>query len=176
MDKPTLGPIPSTKRLKKLIMMTLCGVIIFISKELMSSLPNIEPVSMMTMLMAVCFGKIGLVAVYVFVFLELFLRGLNLWNLFYLYVWLVLFVLAYLFRKMKNVFFWAVLCGLYGFSFGGLCAIVYLFIGGWNTMVSWWLAGIAFDLLHAGGNFFITLFLFVPLRKVLDTLNKRYFK
>jgi energy-coupling factor transport system substrate-specific component len=50
---------------------------------------------------------------------------------------------------------------------------VYLFTGGIGFAVSWWTAGIPYDLLHCAGNFVMALLLFVPLRKLLDKLYRK---
>ena len=63
--------------------------------------------------------------------MEILIWGLGFWNLCYTYVWLVLVVLAMLFRKMESPLGWAVLSGAFGLSFGALCTLVYWVTGGW---------------------------------------------
>lgn len=149
------------------------GALTFGAKVAMSGLPNIEPVSLMVMLMAVVFGWKALYPVYLYVLMEVLLYGINLWNLNYLYVWAVLAVAAILMRRLRNPLWWALLSGLFGLAFGLLCAPVYIGIGGVKFAVRWWLAGIPFDVTHAIGNFVIALVLFVPLRNLLERLYAR---
>ena len=149
------------------------GGLMFGAKTAMMALPNIEPVSLLVMLLAVTFGKKALFPIYVYVFLELSIHGVGLWTLSYLYVWLILAGLAWLFRSMTAPLGWAVLAGGFGLFFGALCTPVCLVTGGPAFALSWWLSGIPFDLLHCGGNFFMALFLFVPLRRLLENLNTR---
>lgn len=146
------------------------GALTFGAKVAMSNLPNIEPVSLMVMLFAVIFGWKALYPMYLYVMMEILLYGINLWNINYLYVWLVLFAAAYAMRKVTHPIFWALLSGVFGMAFGLLCSPVYVFIGGFDYAVRWWLAGIAYDVPHAIGNFVIALLLFVPLRKLLTKL------
>ena len=146
------------------------GALTFGAKVAMSNLPNIEPVSLMVMLFAVVFGWKALYPMYLYVMMEILLYGINLWNINYLYVWLVLFAAAYAMRKVTHPIFWALLSGVFGMAFGLLCSPVYVFIGGFDYAVRWWLAGIAYDVPHAIGNFVIALLLFVPLRKLLTKL------
>ena len=146
------------------------GALTFGAKVAMSGLPNIEPVSLMVMLFAVVFGWKALYPVYLYVALEILLYGFNWWNINYLYVWAILAVVAILLRKMKNPFFWALVSGLFGLSFGLLCCPVYGVMGGFDYAIRWWIAGIPFDIPHAIGNFIIALVLFVPLRKLLTRL------
>lgn len=148
----------------------------FALKTAMAQLPNIEPVSLIVMLLAVCFGHRSLIAVYLYVFLEIAVWGLGLWNLAYLYVWLILFAAARLLRRMQSPAGWAVLSGCFGLLFGGLCAGVYLVTGGWAAALSWWVAGIPMDLMHGAGNFVIALVLFQPLRRRLDAAVKNNWK
>ena len=80
--------------------------------------------------------------------------------------------MALAFRRITSHFGWAALSGLFGLTFGALCAIVYWIAGGWGAAVSWWLAGIPFDLIHGGGNFAIALVLFDPMRRLLGRLDR----
>ena len=146
----------------------------FAAKMAMVMLPNIEPVSLLVMIFAVTFGWEGLYAVYVYVLLEYAVWGLHYWAFCYLYVWLVLFALARLFRKTEAPLFWAGLSGVFGLCFGALCAIVYWIAGGWETAVTWWMAGITMDLVHGAGNFVIALLFFKPLRKLFARLSNDF--
>lgn len=156
--------------LRQIALFGMLGALTFGAKVAMSALPNIEPVSLMVMLFAVVFGLKGLYPVYLYVLMEIMLYGINLWNINYLYVWAVLFFGAYWLRKMKSPILWAILSGVFGIAFGLLCSPVYMAIGGFQYGIRWWLAGIAFDIPHAIGNFIIALVLFFPLRTLLTKL------
>ena len=158
----------------ELTLFGLLGAMTFALKMAMAQLPNIEPVSLMVMLAAVCFGWRGLYAVYLYVFLEFAVWGIGLWNINYLYVWLVLFAAARLLRWVESPLVWAALSGCFGLLFGALCALVYWITGGWAFAVSWWVAGIPMDLFHGAGNFVVALALFKPLRRALVSFQKRY--
>lgn len=145
----------------------------FGAKVAMSGLPNIEPVSLMVMLFAVVFGWKALYPIYLYVTMEILLYGINLWNINYLYVWLILALAAMAMRKWKNPVWWALLSGLFGLAFGFLCCPVYAFLGGrvdFDYALRWWMTGIPFDITHGIGNFVIALLLFAPLRRLLETL------
>lgn len=146
----------------------------FIAKLAMAALPNIEPVSLMVLVYTVVLGRKALYPIYVYVGLEYAVWGINLWCLNYLYIWLVLFLIACLLRRMESPVGWAVISGLFGMCFGLLCAPVYLLSGGWAFALSWWVSGIPWDLLHCAGNFVMALVLFVPLRKLLTQLTQRF--
>lgn len=151
----------------------LLGAIMFAAKMVMAPLPNIEPVSLLVMVYTVIFGVRALYPVYVYVLLEILVWGINLWTVNYLYVWAILAFFAWLLRRMDGALGWAILSGAFGLCFGALCAITYLFIGGWQFALTWWISGIPFDALHCGGNFFLALVLFKPCRKVLTRLSQQ---
>ena len=151
-------------------MYALLGAITFVTKMALAPLPNIEPVSLMIMLYAVILGKRCFFPVLVYIGLEWLVWGFGLWTANYLYIWPLLAGIAYLFRGMEAPLGWAVLSGAFGLCFGALCAPVYAIAGGWAYGLSWWVAGIPFDLLHCAGNFAIALVLFNPLRRLLKKL------
>ncbi len=167
---------PANRRLTtaELALFGLLGAMTFALKMAMAQFPNIEPVSLMVMLVAVSFGWRGLYAVYLYVFLEFAVWGIGLWNIAYLYVWLALFAAARLLRRMESPLIWAALSGCFGLLFGGLCALVYWISGGWAFAVSWWVTGIPMDLLHGAGNFVVALVLFQPLRRGLASFRRKY--
>ena len=85
--------------IREVALFAMLGAMIFAAKMAMAQFPNIEPVSLLVMLLAVCFGWKGLYAVYLYVLLEFAMWGIGLWSVCYLYVWLILFVLARLLRR-----------------------------------------------------------------------------
>ena len=149
------------------------GAMTFALQVVMSPLPNIEPVSLLTMVFMVVFGWKGLYPVYVYVVMDILYFGLGTWNINYLYVWAILAVVVLILRKMESPLGWALLSAGFGLAFGLLCAPVSLFMGGWAYAVSWWISGIPFDLMHCAGNFVMALLLFKPLRLLLEKLYAR---
>lgn len=149
------------------------GGLTFAAKVVMMGFPNIEPVSLMVMLFGVVFGGKCIYPIYVYVLMEFILYGINLWSVNYLYIWVLLAGAAWLLRRMKHPLGWALLSGVYGLCFGALCAPVDVAVGGVAYAVTKWINGIPFDLLHGAGNFLIALFLFVPLRRVMEQLYGR---
>lgn len=156
--------------LKEIALFGILGGLTFGAKFVMSGLPNIEPVSLMVMLFAVIFGKKALFPIYVYVIMEFLVFGIGIWNVYYLYIWLVLAVAAWLLRKMAGSLGWALLSGVFGLLFGLLCAITDFFVGGFAYAAAKWASGIPYDIAHCIGNFVIALVLFPPLRKLLEKL------
>ncbi len=154
-------------RISELALYAVLGAVTFGAKFAMMALPNIEPVSLLVMLYAVTFGRKALYPIYVYAAMEILIYGFSLWNINYLYIWLILAGVSWLLRDMQSALGWAIVSGAFGLLFGALCAPVYVVTGGLEFAMSWWIAGIPYDLLHCAANFVIALVLFKPLRKVL---------
>lgn len=159
------------KRLVRLCLGAMMGVLLTVSKEVMAFLPNFEPVTLLTVLFTLCFGPLALGAVAVFLLLEGLLYGFGSWWVMYLYIWPLLWCLTWLFRRMDRAWQWAVFAGFYGLCFGTLCSFTYLPVGGVRMMLAWIWSGLPFDLMHAGGNFLLMLVLYSPLRKALEKIK-----
>ena len=158
---------------REIAVYAMLGAVAFALKMALAGLPNIEPVSLLVITYTVVLGRKALWPIYTYVLLEMITWGPGFWNINYLYIWAVLYLLTRAFRKMESPLGWAVLSGAFGMSFGLLCAPVYLIGGGWAYMVSWWLSSIPYDLLHCAGNFAITLLLFRPVCHVLERLKRQ---
>lgn len=147
--------------------------VVFAAQVAMGFLPNIELVTLLFILYTLVLGKKVFLIIYVFVFLEGIFYGFGLWWVNYLYIWTVQSIVTLILRKQTSVFFWSILSGFYGISFGALCAIPYFFMGGPSSAFAYWVSGIAYDIPHCIGNVIVCLLLFKPLYKVLDqVLNK----
>ena len=154
-------------RVLRLVLSGLMGALLVVSKQAMSGLPNIEPVTLLVILFALELPRETPGAVTVFILLQGVLYGFGLWWAMYLYVWYLLALLAWLLRRMDNALGWAVFSGIYGLCFGGLCAAVYLVAKTPAFALSWWLSGLSYDAMHGVGNFVIMLLLYRPLRRAL---------
>ena len=156
------------------VLFGMLGALMFALQVVMAPLPNIEAVSLLTMLFAVTFGKKCIYPTYVYVAMEILVYGINLWNIYYLYVWLVLAVAAYLMRRSQEPLAWAILSAVFGLAFGALCGITDIFVlGGIVPAVAKWTSGVLFDVVHGVSNFVITLLLFRPMRQLMEKLYKR---
>lgn len=160
--------------IKDIVLIGLMVATLEAGKIVLSFLPNIEIVSLLIALYAIIFGRKILYAVFVFVIVECLVWGFGLWSIMYFYIWPILALISYLFRNQKSVWFWSILLAIYGLIFGALCSIVYLFAGGISGAISWWIAGIPYDIIHCVGNFAVTIVLFKPLSKALLKLKSKY--
>lgn len=163
MDKKVLS-------VREVTLFGMLAALTFGAKFVMSYLPNIEPVTLFLLVFGAVFGWKALFIAYVYVLAEVLFYGLGLWNINYLYIWVIPVLAGWLLRNQKNPLIWAVVSGFYGLMFGLLCAPVDLFIGGAGYAVTKWISGIPFDAMHCGGNFALALVLFVPLRRLVQRL------
>lgn len=142
-------------------------------KIAMAPLPNIEPVTLLVIVYAVALGRRGIFPVFVYIFLEGLLFGFGIWWVSYLYIWPLLFFVSLWLANYKSPLLWAMVAGLFGLLFGALCSIPYLLAGGIHAAIAYWVAGLYFDLIHGGANFFIVLLLFRPLSAFCTALVQR---
>ena len=142
-------------------------------KEGLRVIPNVHPVTLLLLLATAVYGVKALYPAFGFAILEIALYGAGLWNLMYLYVWPIVVFAALPIRQSRSRALWAALAGLHGLCFGALCAIPYLFIGGWKMGFTWWLSGIPYDVIHCVSNAVLVFALLPPLRKLLETLKAR---
>ena len=160
-------------KIKDIALIGLMSAILVALQVALGFLPNIELVSLLIIVYTLVFGRKALYIIYVFVAVEGVIYGIGLWWINYLYVWTILFLIVMLLRKQHSPLIWAIISGFFGLAFGALCAIPNLFLSGFESAISYFIAGIPYDILHGIGNFVVTLLLFHPLYQVLDRINKR---
>lgn len=152
------------------------GTVMFISKIAMEWAPNIHVLAMLTVSYTVVYRKKALIPIYIFVFLEGLISGFSTWWGPYLYLWLVLWGIAMLLpRNLKPkiaVPLYMAVCALHGLFFGVLYAPFQAIAFGLNLQgaITWVIAGLPFDILHAVGNLAAGT-LCVPLINLLRKLS-----
>lgn len=156
---------------------TLVGMmvaVIEVCKAALSFLPNIELTTFWLIMFTLVFGKRTVFAVPVFILIEGCIYGFGLWWAMYLYIWPLLVLLVWIFKKQQSVWFWAILSSLFGLSFGFLCAASMVVVGladgirsGLIAGFTWWVAGIPWDIVHGVSNFVLMLVLYYPVKSVM---------
>ena len=155
---------------REIVILGLMTALLLVAQVGLSFLPNIELVSLLIIVYTMVFRKKVFLIIYTFVLLEGLIYGFGTWWFTYLYVWTVLALLAWAFREMESTLGWAILNAAFGLMFGALTALTNLFISGIGGMISYWVAGIPFDLMHCAGNFATALVLFKPLTALFKRL------
>lgn len=155
---------------REIASMGIMTALLEVSVHLMAPLPNVEPVTLLVILYTLILGKkVGYILA-AYLLLEGFAYGFGVWWISYLYVWPLLAVIAFLFRRQASPWLFSVISGCFGLCFGMLCTIPYLFLSGPAAAFSWWVAGIPYDLIHCAANFMLCLVFFTPLYRLLKRL------
>ena len=167
---------PRTKLSRALLNMVLSGMfaaVLFVSKEVLAVIPHVEVVTLLVAVYGTAFGVWTAPALMVFAILQGVWYGFGIWWVMYLYIWYVPMLFGILLRRIRNPIPIALGCGLFGVTYGALCALPYLFVDGWSFALAWWLNGLAFDIPHGIANFCIVLLLYNPLRLVMEKLKRQ---
>lgn len=154
--------------------------VIEVSKLMLSFLPNVELVTFWIIMFTLFFGPKVIYAIIVFNLIEISIYGVQTWVIMYFYIWPLLALIVYLFRKQNSLWFFSILSGLFGLLFGAFGSLPYIVIGavdggirsGLLMAFNWWVAGIPFDIVHGVANFAIMSVLYVPVRALLVRVGK----
>ena len=165
------------KKLVDLLVFTMLGVIMLISKLLMEALPNFHLIGTLITAYTIVYRKDALKPIYIFVMLFGLVYSFGIWWIPYLYIWTILWAMVMLLPKnMKPkvaVPVYMIISGLHGLLYGTLYAPAQALLYGYDfkTMVAWIIAGLPFDAMHAMGNVVLGL-LIVPIATALKKFHK----
>ena len=172
MQQSTQSASKPRKILFEWILLSILGALMFVGKLILSPLANIEPVTLLIMVITTCFGWRALASVYIYVALEIVFYGLGIWNIMYLYVWAVLVLVVMLTRRFVDPLINAIIAAFFGLFFGTLCSLPYFILTGVAGGITWIISGIPYDIIHAVSNFLFVFLAFSPLLNVLKRINK----
>lgn len=162
---------------REMVVFAMLGTIMFLSKLLMEWAPNIHLLGMFTMVYTLVYRKKALVPIYVYVMLLGIYYGFATWWVPYLYIWTILWGVTMLLPKSMPpkiaVPVYMAVCALHGLCYGILYAPAQALFFGLNFkgMITWIIAGLPYDALHALGNLAAGV-LIVPLTELLQKLEK----
>ena len=153
---------------RKITRIALLSAILYVSKVALEFLPNVELVSLLTVLYTLVFGKEAFLIVTVFNLFELIQWGFGTWWVSYLYVWPLLVLITLLLKEIikEEFLIWSVVSGLFGLIFGSLFAIVYLPVDPAYAL-AYWISGLPWDVWHGVCNFVLMLVIGKPLYLLL---------
>ena len=164
--------------IKELVVFSMLGTLMYISKVLMSALPNIHLIGVFVIATTIVYRKKALYPIYVFVFITGLFNGFAHWWYSYLYIWTALWGVTMLLphkklpRKIKPIIY-MFLCGLHGLLFSILYLpvdIIFLSIS-FKQIIPWYISGLPYDILHCAGNFLGGI-LICPIISALKLANK----
>lgn len=165
------------KKLVDLLVFTMLGVILLISKLLMEALPNFHLIGTLITTYTIVYRKDALKPIYIFVMLFGLVYSFGIWWIPYLYIWAILWAMIMLLPKnMKPqvaVPVYMLVSGLHGLLYGTLYAPAQALLYGYDfkTMVAWIIAGLPFDAMHCVGNVVLGL-LIIPIATALRKFHK----
>ncbi len=172
--------------IKDIVLTALAAALLSAGKQALASIPNIEVVTLFIMLYAACFKpQIAFLATQIYIFIEIFIWGINTWVFAYLIHWNLLalftFFLARVF-KVKNRFVYLGYTIVMTALFGVLTSAIDALVGWGKTGLSFftlfsaiYVRGIYFYIVHVVGNAAINLTLFAPMRDLLTKLMIKYY-
>ncbi len=165
------------KKLVDIIVFTMLGVIMFLSKLLMEPLPNFHLLGTLITSYTVVYRKDALKPIYIFVMISGLFYGFGLWWVPYLYTWTILWGMVMLLPKNMNpkvaVPVYMAVSGLHGLLYGVLYAPAQALLFGLNfeSTIAWIIAGLSFDTMHCVGNVVLGI-LIIPITKALRKFHK----
>ncbi len=157
---------------KELIIFSMLGTIMFLSKLLVEFLPNIHAIALFIAVFTLVYRAKALIPIYVYVLLTGVYGGFNLWWVPYLYIWTILWALIMLIPKNASIkakaIASAIFCACHGLMYGTLYAPMQAIMYGlsFKGMIAWIMVGLPFDIIHMIGNIVLAL-LIVPLYKII---------
>ena len=157
---------------RKITRIALLSAILYVSKVALEFLPNVELVSLLTVLYTLVFGKEAFLIVTVFNLFELIQWGFGTWWVSYLYVWPLLVLITLLLKKIikEEFLIWSVVSGLFGLIFVSRFAIVYLPVDPAYAL-AYWISGLPWDVWHGVCNFVLMLVIGKPLYLLLKKIK-----
>lgn len=165
------------KKLVDIIVFTMLGVIMLLSKLLMEALPNFHLLGTLITAYTIVYRKDALKPIYIFVLLSGLVYGFGIWWVPYLYIWTVLWGAVMLLPKnMKPkiaVPVYMAVSGLHGLLYGTLYAPAQALLFGYDfkTTIAWIVAGLPWDAIHCVGNIVLGI-LILPITKALKKFHK----
>ncbi len=149
--------------------------VIEVCKVALMEIGNVELTSFWLLIFSKHFGKKVYFVVPVFILIEGAIFGFGDWWVMYLYAWPLLVLVARIFRKSDEPLTWAIISGIFGLSFGFLCAVTKIFFLGSVAAFGWWISGIPWDLVHGAANFILMMILYKPMEKAMTQIKKKGF-
>ncbi len=165
------------KKLVDIIVFTMLGVIMFISKLLMEFLPNFHLLGTLITAFTVVYRKDALKPIYIYVLLFGIYNGFSVWWIPHLYIWTILWAMVMILPKnMKPkiaIPVYMLVSGLHGLLYGTLWAPAQAITFGlnFNGMIAWIVAGFPFDVIHCVGNVVLGV-LILPVVTALRKFHK----
>ncbi|GAA0076758.1 hypothetical protein UT300005_11360 [Clostridium sp. CTA-5] len=162
--------------IRELILFGILSGVVIVSQIALSFIPNVELVTLLIILFSLIYKRKALYITGIFVVAMGLIHGFGTWWIGYLILWPLLSILTVLIRSvlLNKYLLLSIYSGIFGLLFGFFYAIPYAIFGGINAGITYWVAGIPFDIIHGVSNYFIMLLLGERLFNLIINLNKKY--
>lgn len=156
-----------------------------ISRLAFGFLPNVQPVTVIVLLITTTFGlSDGLLVASLSILLSNITMGMGPWTIAQIFAYILIVYTTAGVKKIINqlpyrFFFWSLFSAITGYFYGAILAIIQapFFNMTVQSTISYWLAGLPFDTYHALGNigfYYILAPVFIPLFiKTKENINKK---
>ena len=159
--------------IKELAELSLLAAASFTGKMVLSFVPNVHPVALMLIVITEVYGFKAFYCCAIYVALEILCFGFGMWSIAYLYIWAVLVFVCLCLRKIASRLTWTAVACMHGLLFGAMCSIPYFVTGGIGAGISYWVAGIPYDLIHGLSNAVLTFLLYPVLCPLIYKLKNK---
>lgn len=152
---PRFNQVSPTRRIAFLAVMTALCVV---GRFLFQFIPNVQPVTTIVIFLTLTYGvSTGLIVAILSMLITNLFMGMGIWTLAQLGAYAAVVVLTALLGKLPVVqhkLLWQTgLAAGMGFVYGFFVSILQApLLGGLWPAIAYWLSGLSFDALHAGGN------------------------
>ena len=159
---------------REIVVFAMLGAVMFVGDIVFEPIPNVHPVTMLTVLYTVAYGKKGIVPFVVYIGLLAAFSG-GLWLVPYLYIFPLCYLCTLLVPRKIPLYArqvcYTVICTAFGLLFGTLYApwhaLVFMKTFEIKAILAWIASGLPSDAIHAVGNFAASL-LIIPLSRLLE--------
>lgn len=148
------------------------GALMFAGKKIMEFLPNVHPLTVLTVVYTAVYRKKAIFPIIVYLLLETVVSGGFTWVVPYYYIFPLCYFVTLLvpenMSKGKKQICYTAICAFFGIAFGTLYAPWQAIMYGlsFKKTLMWIAAGFTFDIVHAIGNFALS-FTILPLARGL---------
>lgn len=164
----------NTKRIdiREITLIGLLSALCVVSRIMLQFLPNIKPVTSIIILISCWLGwRFGVKLAVISASISNLILGMGPWTIFQIFAWAVIALFSGLIGKLsisKSITFMACFSFFSGYIFGLFVSFEKMIYGGFKVYLTYYLAGLYFDTLHAMGNFIFMIVLYHPLKNLLS--------
>jgi len=165
-----LYDVKKNKALHLTVIAMLCALAVA-GRLVMSSIPNVQPVTAIIILTAIYLGIFdSILSSFVVVIVTNLVLSHGVWSVYQFFAWAIIGIVAgLLFKKVKNpyiIILFAFAAGYFYGAFVSIFAYKTALSGEGSGYIVYWLSGILYDTYHALGNAVFTWFLYPMFKKL----------